>query len=425
MSSLQRFIMPLIPVFIITSAGCKTKRQGQSATAEEQCIAAQDYTWMDGICRLTTDVEKEKKEQDCLEKSDEFTWINGSCVEKKSIQSPREACESRNDGSSWQSDPSTGKEVCVGPAQDLSAREECLQQSDDGYIWEDGVCLSPEAQTCQSGGDIWTDGKCMIPAENECVRLRDGSEWDPSGRCKGPDEISCEKRGYRFTWDLSIQDCRLKEFLDYCTQPATPGSDLDITMEALMSLPGITRDDCAQASRDLNNLTSVTLRNKQLRELSPLSNLKQLEELDLQFNAISDLTPLKGLRLVSLNLSGNAITNVSPLGELSTLTELSLTENQVVDPGPLSGLKKLQTLYLKNNRIVDISLLVTEESHLAGGLAKLQTLDLSGHCGLKDIRALLKLKSLKQLSILNTGIESKALPTFPAGNVMIYHSQCP
>ena len=63
--------------------------------------------------------------------------------------------------------------------------------------------------------------------------------------------------------------------------------------------------------------------NPELKDLSPLANLQDLEYLELFSTAVTDISPLSGLtRLLDLNLANNRIRNWSLLGEMKSLRRL-------------------------------------------------------------------------------------------------------
>ena len=75
-------------------------------------------------------------------------------------------------------------------------------------------------------------------------------------------------------------------------------------------------------------------------------------------NLISDVSPLRNLKqLENLNLDANVIKDVSPLAELKRLEVLYLENNNISDVSPLAGLTNLERLDLRNNAISDFSLL--------------------------------------------------------------------
>jgi Leucine-rich repeat (LRR) protein len=78
-----------------------------------------------------------------------------------------------------------------------------------------------------------------------------------------------------------------------------------------------------------------------ISDLSPLSELKSLNFLELNRNRISDLTPLAGLaKLKSLDLASNQITDLTPLVGLKQLTTLSLSENPKLTRAEIDELQK-------------------------------------------------------------------------------------
>lgn len=92
---------------------------------------------------------------------------------------------------------------------------------------------------------------------------------------------------------------------------------------------------------DLSPLEGMPLRSLRLvytgvRDLGPLSGVP-LVNLDLRNSSVSDLTPLKGLPLVSLDLNATGVSDLSPLRGL-TLGHLSVANTHVRDLSPLQGM---------------------------------------------------------------------------------------
>jgi Leucine-rich repeat (LRR) protein len=111
---------------------------------------------------------------------------------------------------------------------------------------------------------------------------------------------------------------------------------------------------------ELTNLETLSLVDNQISDLTPLSELTNLETLSLVGNQISDLTPLSKLtNLQSLDLYTNKVTDITPLSNLTNLggefNPLNLSNNQITDISPLSNLTKLQWLSLDNNQITDLT----------------------------------------------------------------------
>ena len=107
----------------------------------------------------------------------------------------------------------------------------------------------------------------------------------------------------------------------------------------------------------LTKLTELNLFRNTIADLSPLSNLTELIELDLSGNVyISDLSPLSGLAgMRTLQLYSNNISDLSPLSNLTDLRWLGVSNNLIWDIVPLSSLTELRGVSLSNNAVSDLS----------------------------------------------------------------------
>uniref|UniRef100_A0ABS3ISM7 Cell wall-binding repeat-containing protein n=1 Tax=Bifidobacterium asteroides TaxID=1684 RepID=A0ABS3ISM7_9BIFI len=135
---------------------------------------------------------------------------------------------------------------------------------------------------------------------------------------------------------------------------------------------------------------SLTLTNDNLRDLSELKDLVDLETLDLSKNPIVyGLSQLGNkTNLKSLTVDGNGtqfIDGLSAVGSFTSLTKLSLKNQKLTDISALSNLDKLTELNLENNKISDVTPL--------GNLSALKSLILN-HNNIKDITPLLGSLSL-------------------------------
>ena len=94
--------------------------------------------------------------------------------------------------------------------------------------------------------------------------------------------------------------------------------------------------------KDLRNLRELILwKNDTIADLTPLKDLRNLRRLALDINQITDLTPLQNLRsLEDLSLGGNQVSNVFPLRGLTSLKKLSVSGNPIEDLAPLRSLKQ-------------------------------------------------------------------------------------
>ena len=145
----------------------------------------------------------------------------------------------------------------------------------------------------------------------------------------------------------------------------------------------------------------------------------RLERIELRHNAISDLSPLAGLRrLNNIKLRGNRITDVSPLAGLINVDWLGLEENEITDLSPLKELTKLNGIGIEGNPVSDVSPLanltslegirawntsISDFSPLANSL-RLQWLEFSGDRSMSNLTSLRGLKTLRRLEINHCGI---------------------
>ena len=116
------------------------------------------------------------------------------------------------------------------------------------------------------------------------------------------------------------------------------------------------------AVEDLSFLTNLSkleeLDIKRLKPLdtSPLAALETLKSLTLEPGQLSDISFLTGLtNLTYLNLSENEIIDLSFLTGLTNLTHLNLSRNEITDISPLAGLVNLEELHIRDNLITDFS----------------------------------------------------------------------
>lgn len=169
---------------------------------------------------------------------------------------------------------------------------------------------------------------------------------------------------------------------DILVSDALAVTELDLQMDGSdWSIPRIHNLD---ALRYFTNLASLNLswavqRSDGPVDLSPLSGLMSLVDLQLACTEVSDLSPLSSLihlnslqiwgcrnitdisfvsslkELQNFQVNGNYVSDISPLAELPEIQYLNLDQNVIQDVTPLLGLTKLKKLMLSDNLIEDYS----------------------------------------------------------------------
>lgn len=113
------------------------------------------------------------------------------------------------------------------------------------------------------------------------------------------------------------------------------------------------------------SLGSYTLGDKKIKNLSGLEAFKNLKFLNIGYNTIESLTPLANLKnledlvIDGVNKDGSTPLDISPLSGLTALKKLSVCHNHIKDIQALAGMTKLEHLSLYDNDIIDISPLKT------------------------------------------------------------------
>ena len=150
------------------------------------------------------------------------------------------------------------------------------------------------------------------------------------------------------------QPINLSSFAEWCKHKDSLSEEAIYTVEVLLNKAGTS--DCNEADRILSNLTELNLNWNKITDITPLSALTNLTYLNLNWNKITDITPLSALtNLTYLSLSSIQITDITGLSALTNLTYLDLSANQITDITGLSALTNLTYLNLFGNQITDIT----------------------------------------------------------------------
>lgn len=106
----------------------------------------------------------------------------------------------------------------------------------------------------------------------------------------------------------------------------------------------------------LTSLRTLVLHTNRIEDLSPLSGKKDISRLVLADNRdLSDVSVLSQLKgLVSLRIDNTNVSDLTPIQDLIELQGLSLKRTPVSDLAPIAGLSKLWRLDLAGTQITDI-----------------------------------------------------------------------
>ena len=146
-----------------------------------------------------------------------------------------------------------------------------------------------------------------------------------------------------------------------------------------------------KALQHLKKLKFLDLRNNDISVVSISENLKNLQFLKLDGNRISDISFHQNLlKLESLDLNYSQISDLSVFQELKNLKILNLELNEISDISAILNLENLESLNLNNNRVRDLAPLTM--------LYNLHTLNIGSNF-IEEIEALIDVPKLKELYI--------------------------
>ncbi|MCE7924306.1 MAG: TIR domain-containing protein [Haliscomenobacteraceae bacterium CHB4] len=151
----------------------------------------------------------------------------------------------------------------------------------------------------------------------------------------------------------------------------------------------------------LKNLKKLSIRGSwesqfDLSNLSPLADLKNLQQLDCSCTRVIDLLPIANLNnLIKLDCSSTLVSDLSPLLKLKKLREIDCSSTKVIELSALRNLNNLTSLDFRFTEVNDLSPL--------SGLVKLKYLNCS-RTRVSDLSTISNLKNLKTLFCANTNI---------------------
>jgi hypothetical protein len=159
----------------------------------------------------------------------------------------------------------------------------------------------------------------------------------------------CQAQGLRF--DAQRKVCLPKTFRNYCEDSEQP---YDFVRTVSCILNHMEAYSCRTAEETLRQTKSFQLRDGQFKigSLEPFVHLPFLEELALEHQALTDITPLAELtQLRSLSLAHNDISDLSALTKLTQLEFLNLTGNPIDSFKALKDLPALQVLVIERDKL--------------------------------------------------------------------------
>ncbi|MBN2434555.1 MAG: CotH kinase family protein [Spirochaetes bacterium] len=194
-------------------------------------------------------------------------------------------------------------------------------------------------------------------------------------------------------------------------------TSLDASSYQIKDLSGI---------ENLQRLEVLNLENNSVTDITPLAKIESLRELNLRNNGILSLkdigfSSITDLPIIKLSLRHNVVRSegaeperledISLLSRMTALRELELRDNHISDLSPLANLKDLQYLDLRQNKISDIvplSALINikhlnlRENHIKSlaplkNLVKLEYLNLHSNKDARDFESLERLTAMREL----------------------------
>ncbi|HCV2828171.1 TPA: InlB B-repeat-containing protein [Listeria monocytogenes] len=177
--------------------------------------------------------------------------------------------------------------------------------------------------------------------------------------------------------------------------------------EVIRNTLGKSSVDDVVTQAELDTITQVIAPSKGVVDISGVENLTRVGWLALNNNEISDLSPVKDLKnLYNLQLNNCrlSVSDLSSISNLTSLTSLYLSDNDISELSLLANLTALEWLSLENNEISDLSSI--------SNLRQLVYLNLNNN-QISDVSPLKRLSNLNSLHIIN---QSLVLPSVTWNN---------
>jgi len=134
----------------------------------------------------------------------------------------------------------------------------------------------------------------------------------------------------------------------------------------------------------------------ELKDLTPVTALKNVRHLYLSGVPVQDISAIRNMNLLSLDLGNSMILDINDVQYLRNLEYLALSNTRIANVRPVSGLSNLKSLRIDYSRVKDLTPLEK--------LYQLRELNLSG-LKIKDVSMLSNLVSLIELNLSNTHVK--------------------
>ncbi|MFO0911588.1 MAG: hypothetical protein U0795_01420 [Pirellulales bacterium] len=148
----------------------------------------------------------------------------------------------------------------------------------------------------------------------------------------------------------------------------------------------------------LTSLNNLWLQDLHVKNISGLGPLENLESLALYVDGLSDIRPLAGLKRLRYLYISAPVSDLTPLSELHALTELELNPIATSDLRPLAKLQNLTELRILSMTVADLSPIAK--------LSNLRSLNINGTAVL-DVTPILGLTQLNELTAREATIDAE------------------
>lgn len=156
---------------------------------------------------------------------------------------------------------------------------------------------------------------------------------------------------------------------------------------------GFTKINSLDVFAKMKNLRKLDMRfAMNIKDLTPIKGLKNLEYLNIWKTEVTDLTPIIDLpKLKVIDAKMTPISDVSVLKDMQILESIDLLQSKVSDISPFANLKNIREVLVCSTKVNDLSPIYSKAENIT-------YLDLC-NTGFKDFKALAMFKNLQRLKL--------------------------